>query len=412
MFSPCISDSFSLNSTALAATTALVAGVALAAFELISWLALASVASAAILCYLVSRFIHVLSPAEHVRTTTPAAPLQTPPALPTQQIPLPSTSTPPPAPAQITPTSTAPTELPRPALFQQASTPASRILSRPLVSPATTPLRALPSSTVPFSRNALLEEVAISPQRIENAIDAHALDSDEEEESSGEISEVDEDPVSPPRSAAEPPTGGFHTPPSAANQALVMAQTSGVFESSPAVLPPAPLGAADRSHAAALRALLADPSDESPPPKPQTPERVRSTRETGGVTQTITAKYPSPAAHDAKPARHIQQGIESRRNIVQLYEAHGALITEILDFDEAHPNAMVPGNEFQQALRWIAAKKGELKSQQIVIGKAIDAMRSANLLGPTARETFVRELNGRKIRLDSILDACGRRIQK
>ncbi|HEY5260413.1 MAG TPA: hypothetical protein VIJ46_07165 [Rhabdochlamydiaceae bacterium] len=256
-----------------------------------------------------------------------------------------------------------------------------------------------------------MAEVISSPQRIENAIGDHTLDSDEEEESSVEISEVSEDPVSPPRASAQLSENGLHTPPSAANQALVMAQTSGVFESSPAHLPPATLAASDRSDSAALRTILFDPSDQSPPPKPQTPERERSTRETGSATQTVTAKYPSPAAHATKPALHIQQGIESRRKIVQLYETHGTLITEILDFDETHHTGMAPSNELQQALRWIAVKKGELKSQQIVIGKAVDAMRSANLLGPGARETFVRELNARKVRLDLILDACGRRIQ-
>ena len=56
-------------------------------------------------------------------------------------------------------------------------------------------------------------------------------------------------------------------------------------------------------------------------------------------------------------------------------------------------------------------KRENLKLEQIAIGKAIDAMKSANLLGPGARETFVRELNARKVRLDLVLDACGKRIQ-
>ena len=86
---------------------------------------------------------------------------------------------------------------------------------------------------------------------------------------------------------------------------------------------------------------------------------------------------------------------------MQLYENHRALITEILDFDEAHPNAMVPGNEFQQALRWTAAKKGELKTQQIAIGKAIDAMKSANLLGPAARGNFCQRIKCEKSKVRS-----------
>ena len=242
IFSSCISDSFSLNSTAIAATAALVAGVALAAFELISWLALASVASAAAVCYLVSRFIQVLPPVEPI---APAAPLQTPSALPTQQAALPTTLTPAPALAQATTISTPSRDLPRPNLFQQISTPELRLRARPPVSPATTPLRAAPPYEAPLSRNALLAEVISSPQRIENAIGDHTLDSDEEE-SSVEISEVSEDPVSPPRAPAQLSENGLRTPPSAANQALVMAQTSGVFESSPAHLPPVTLGAADR----------------------------------------------------------------------------------------------------------------------------------------------------------------------
>ena len=168
-----------------------------------------------------------------------------------------------------------PIERPAAAKFvQQISTPELRLRARPPVSPATTPLRAAPPYEAPLSRNALLAEVISSPQRIENAIGDHTLDSDEEE-SSVEISEVSEDPVSPPRAPAQLSENGLRTPPSAANQALVMAQTSGVFESSPAHLPPVTLGAADRNDSNALRAVLFDPSDQSPPPNPLTPEKVK-----------------------------------------------------------------------------------------------------------------------------------------
>ncbi len=447
-FSSCISDSFSINSTALAATTALVAGVALAVFELISWLALASVASAVVVCYLVSRYIQVVAPREPAGPTTATAAMQTL---------LPRPSTPPPAPIQMTPISTAPTEVLISTPAQTISTMTELLLSDlPQTTPALrqeslsqqlvvrTPLRAAVTTATVTFRDQMLAEVISSPQRIQR--EADSLEQNDVEEADGtpqtlsaqraesddddsqENSEVSDENASLPRSSAVPKSDEFRTPPPGVNRVLQTAQIFGALANSPAPLSPLAtgfqthgtggtpeifnLGVSDSSTGATLRTVLFGSNDDSPPPKPQTPERVKSTRETTTVTQTIVAKYPSPASSTTKPPRHIQQGIEYRRKIVQVYEVHGTLITEILDFDDAHPNAMVPGEEFRQAMRWIAEKKGVLRTQQIEIGRAIDAMKSANLLGPSSRETFVRELNARKIRLDSILKECEKRIQR
>ncbi|HEY5259773.1 MAG TPA: hypothetical protein VIJ46_03925, partial [Rhabdochlamydiaceae bacterium] len=59
---PSLIDRFSQNAQPITVTSALVAGVALVFFEVISWVAVASVVTSVAVCYLASRYIQVIYP--------------------------------------------------------------------------------------------------------------------------------------------------------------------------------------------------------------------------------------------------------------------------------------------------------------------------------------------------------------
>lgn len=456
-FSSYISDRFSLNSSALAATTALVAGVALAAFEVISWLAFTSAASAAVVCYLVSRYVEVLTSTEPAESLPITDPLQSPlpitssqtststtsdepplsvarqtipegtepplPILPTTHTPPPRTSTPLPTQTQTSistisnepplsiPTQTIPvTTQPTPSdLLQTAPTnPLPRL--QPVI---TTPLKAPASTERESLRDQILKEVKNSPQRILQETDNFAQIDVEEAieittttspqtltiESGGDSQRNSE--VSDPNTSSNQSADELDTSTSFTNPVAQRAKRFGTLTTRSKSLPsvakssqtPAPGGNSQVSNPG-----LSDSSSSS----------------------SLRKALFSPSAHNgnaamiqsAAPERYTQQKIEYQNKIVELYKAHADLITEMLDFDETHPDPIGHGQELEEALKWIRKKKSAFNEQKIEIEKVLDGMMSANLLRFAAKETFVRELGSRKTRLDKILDDCRNRIRQ